>query len=446
MVGGGIAGLAAARALSGSFERVTLYDRDVGYGSSDARQGAPQGRHLHVLLARGQRAANALFPGIDADFTAAGCPRFDWAKDVLWETTEGAFPRYASDVACISMSRPFLESAMLARVRKLANVRIESARAERLWTEGGRARGVYLEGSGAPVEADLVAIAGGQSFPLARFIGAERIAEETDQIDIVYRSIRVDARSLRMRGFRQYYYQFDPSAHRVGAVVTPVENGMAMCTIAHARNESVGARFDIQDFMEFARTIPGGKFGEAVAGARAADDAPSTFSKRFGRVLRFEKLSPYPSGVIALGDSVCSFNPVFGQGMTVALAQAQALRDWNFSERKSAERFQKRAAQEFKIPLRLSRGGSQSDNGFATRYLRNYMDECRASQARHAKFFRTLHLEGRPFDLLSPRAFVRTLRGEGSRDRDAFVAGPATTAAPSGLRERERPFQDAAPL
>ncbi|MGX6605920.1 hypothetical protein ACWKSP_27890 [Micromonosporaceae bacterium Da 78-11] len=39
----------------------------------------------------------------------------------------------------------------------------------------------------------------------------------------------------------------------------------------------------------------------------------------------FEKLDQLPGGYIALGDSVCSFNPIYGQGMTSAARQATAL-------------------------------------------------------------------------------------------------------------------------
>ncbi|NUT32024.1 MAG: NAD(P)-binding protein, partial [Hamadaea sp.] len=54
VVGGSIAGLCAARALSGHYAQVVVVDRDDLPGSPGPRRGAPQGNHGHVLLGAGQ--------------------------------------------------------------------------------------------------------------------------------------------------------------------------------------------------------------------------------------------------------------------------------------------------------------------------------------------------------------------------------------------------------
>jgi glycine/D-amino acid oxidase-like deaminating enzyme len=85
VIGAGVGGLLAGRVLADRFERVTLVERDPlssgAPGASDSafRKGVPQGRHLHSLATRGGSILEQLFPGLDAEVAAAGCPALDQA-------------------------------------------------------------------------------------------------------------------------------------------------------------------------------------------------------------------------------------------------------------------------------------------------------------------------------------------------------------------------------
>src|SRR5204862_805458 len=77
----------------------------------------------------------------------------------------------------------------------------------------------------------------------------------------------------------------------------------------------------------------------------------------------YEHLSPFPEGLIILGDALCSFNPIYAQGMTVAALEAKIL-DHCFKQAQSssehisvfAQPFQKALAQAIKAPWLISIG------------------------------------------------------------------------------------------
>jgi 2-polyprenyl-6-methoxyphenol hydroxylase-like FAD-dependent oxidoreductase len=71
VVGAGMGGLPAARALADFFEHVVVLERDTLPLDPSHRAGTPQGRHTHALLADGQRALGDLFPGFEQNLADA---------------------------------------------------------------------------------------------------------------------------------------------------------------------------------------------------------------------------------------------------------------------------------------------------------------------------------------------------------------------------------------
>jgi 2-polyprenyl-6-methoxyphenol hydroxylase-like FAD-dependent oxidoreductase len=84
VIGAGIGGLAAAKAIAPYFERVIVLDRDALPEAPTPRVGTPQARHVHALLASGEKALEELFPGISSDFRKAGAVIIG-GRDVVWE-------------------------------------------------------------------------------------------------------------------------------------------------------------------------------------------------------------------------------------------------------------------------------------------------------------------------------------------------------------------------
>jgi len=85
VVGAGMAGLAAAKAIEPHFEKVTVFDRDSLPDAPAPRSGTPQARHTHALLPGGHSALDRMFPGIEIDLMDAGAIRMRLRRDMRLE-------------------------------------------------------------------------------------------------------------------------------------------------------------------------------------------------------------------------------------------------------------------------------------------------------------------------------------------------------------------------
>lgn len=122
VLGGSMAGLFSARALSETFANVTVVDRDELTGPNELRRGLPQGHHLHGLLARGQQITEEYFPGITEQMRAAGAQTGDVADDVRWIINGKRLAKVDSGLIALTSSRPFLERHVRDRVLALPEV------------------------------------------------------------------------------------------------------------------------------------------------------------------------------------------------------------------------------------------------------------------------------------------------------------------------------------
>src|ERR1700754_2858309 len=83
VVGASIAGMCAARVLSDHYDAVTVFERDDLPDVPANRAAVPQGRHVHLLMARGANEFEGLFPGILADMVSAGVPVLENRPDCI---------------------------------------------------------------------------------------------------------------------------------------------------------------------------------------------------------------------------------------------------------------------------------------------------------------------------------------------------------------------------
>jgi len=343
VVGAGIGGLAATGAIAQHFEQVVVVERDALPAEPVDRPGIPQGRHVHGLLVSGQRALDALFPGFEQDIVRAGAVPIISGLDIRWERPGyDPFPRRDLGLRAYALSRPALEYALRRRVEGLSNVELrQGCRVlELLATRDGAAvAGVRCEnsdGSRETLEADLVIDASGRgalTLALLKSIGRPPPEETTIGVDFGYATCVFavpDDAPTDWKGVMTFGGR-DPQSSR-GALLFPLEGNRWMLGLGGRHGEEPPG--DIEGFLAFARELRTPTIYNAIRNAQ-----PLGAIVRYGfpeSVLRhFERLEAFPRGLLPIADAICRFNPVYGQGMTVAAQEACLLK--GLLERPSGE-------------------------------------------------------------------------------------------------------------
>ncbi|MBC3192208.1 FAD-dependent monooxygenase [Pseudonocardia sp. C8] len=326
VVGASMAGLCAARVLSERFDHVLLIDRDALPDGPVPRGRVPQGRHPHLLLVAGARLLERWFPGIVDELEADGAVDLDLCGDFYWHQGGGVARRPSSPLRGPAMSRPFLEHTVRTRVEALPRVTVrDRTTVAGLHTDTGGARitGVQLD-DGTTAGCNLVIDATGRQARSLAWLAplgftappTSVVAVDTRYVSQVYR--RGDDPH---RGWKAAAVIDEPAARRL-AMALPVEGDRWIVLLGGLNGESPPT--GETERLAYARSMPSPVIAEIMETAEPVG-ARATHRFRANQRRHVERMRRVPIGWAPLGDAVCSFDPIYGQGMTSAVLQADAL-------------------------------------------------------------------------------------------------------------------------
>ncbi|MEM8611834.1 MAG: FAD-dependent monooxygenase [Cyanobacteria bacterium P01_H01_bin.105] len=428
VIGGSIAGLLTARVLLDHFDQVTLLERDQLPDGPEVRPGVPQAQHVHALLLHGYHLVESLFPNLTADLTAKGAQLLDWTNDWKFLTTWAWMPQHPSNLKGLICSRLLLEWYLRSQLLQRPGFSLQDqTRAQSLICDQGRVTGVVInqKPSGTTtLQADLVVDASGRRSQLPDWLS-----------ELGYGSVETTTVNSFL-GYASRWYEYSPEdaikgviiaskpgTTRRGGVIYPVENNRCVITLSGFEKDYPSNQED--EFLEFAKSLRAPAIYNAIQKAKPLSPI-YCYRNTENRLRHYEKLTAMPAGLVSLGDAVCSFNPSYGQGMTVAGMGAMSLGDSlrgvskeNLSNNFSLQ-FQRKLAKVIELPWMMATGedfrwemttGDRPD--WFTQKMQGYFDRvvqaATADAKIHNDFIQVAHMAKSPGVLFHPRTVWKAL-------------------------------------
>ncbi len=332
VIGAGMGGLTAARALADHFDRVVVLENDSLPSEPAPRPGTPQAKHAHALLAGGQQALNSLLPGFEDDLAKAGAVPLRISLDLRFERPGyDPFPQRDLGISIFSASRPLIECTVRKRVAETRNIEFHACcKAQQLLITSDRSRVTsvrceHADGTSQDLPADLVIDSSGHgllTLNLLESIGLP-LEETTIGVDIGYSTAFFEIPADAPSDWKALFTVPDPTRDSRGVFVFPAEGNRWVVTGS--------GRYDQKPpdneagYFEHLGKLRTATAQNAIRGAKRITDFVR-YGFKGSRRRHFHRVPAFPVGLLPFGDTMCRFNPVYGQGMTVAAQEACLLR------------------------------------------------------------------------------------------------------------------------
>jgi flavin-dependent dehydrogenase len=444
---------AALRDRVNSIEIIEAHDLP---GGPEPRVGVPQAVHIHLLHTGGAEAIDRLLPGTVDQLLAAGAHRIPMTTNMVIYSPEGWYRRWKNSTHyLIAASRDLTDYIVREQISKDSRVTIRThTKAVGLLGNRRRVTGVRIrtaEGTETALRAALVIDASGRSTRTPQWlseIGISGLAQDTVDSGLAYAS-RIYQAPATTRDWPMISINADPRLPRPGNAggILPIEGDRWHVSLMGAPGGHPTR--DADAFEPFARSLRHPIVADLLKHAEPLTDVSVTHNTA-NRRYYYERLKPWPEGLLALGDSVAAFNPIYGHGISVAAQGALALRDLlsNGLAPDLTRRAQRAIARPVNVAWALAVGQDihfstttgKSPN-IADRLLHRYVTRLShtATGSFHAATALTdvLTLQAPPATLVRPSVLLTAIAGPLRPQLDGPQFTPAERTLLDGLDERQ---------
>lgn len=425
VIGAGLAGLLAARVLSDHAQVVTVIDRDTLPEEVEPRTGVAQSRHAHGLVARGFEIFESLFPGLQEDLLERGVVPGDFNSSINWYMGGELLAPGESGLISLPATRPTLEFVVRERVSELENVTIrDRVEASDLHVEGRRVTGLELydlrREASEDVDTDLVVDCSGRGARLTRWMESHDLTpprQETVEIDLAYTSAQLAVREDPFGEKMATMLANSPSAPR-GCFFYRSPQGGNVVELSLTGMLGDHAPTDQAGFMDFARSLPVPSVYESLQGAEFVS-GPVKLTFPASQWRHFESCDDMFEGLVPLGDAICSLNPIYAQGMTVAALEVVELEHQLFKKHFSTKAYLQACAKIVGKAWAMSAGSdlgypdAKGKRTFSAKVANAYVARLHRAATRDPEltnaFFEVAGLTRSPAALFRPNILVKVL-------------------------------------
>lgn len=339
VIGASISGLVNAKVLSKHFDKVIVLEKDKLNQNflPEHRKGLPQAHHQHILLMKGRQLFEKIFPGFDDELAQMGSPELSYSNDVALYVGHGKLPRFPSNLKVRPSRRIWIDSLVRKRIAFLSNVEIKSnIQVKRLAFDPdfNRITGVlyqYQEDADQLNEhkedflsAELVIDCSGRGSKINKWLKELSFSDiPKTEVDpkLGYASCLLDIPET-YNGVRNIEVAPHVPDNPRAAGLWEVEKGTWLLTLIGMTGKYPPS--DISGFKAFSDALPTPSISNILEQAQVISDIQSfRGTKNIWR--HFETMSSYPHGLLVMGDALCAFNPLHGQGLTLIAQSAEIL-------------------------------------------------------------------------------------------------------------------------
>ncbi|MFS0823279.1 NAD(P)/FAD-dependent oxidoreductase [Bacillus sp. 1P02SD] len=329
IIGGGIAGKLAARVLSEVYKEVIILEQDSDATSPTPRKGAPQGNHIHALLHAGEHGLEELFPGIAECFYSTGAVKINSTKDLAWHHHGVWKLRYDGGYTTTLQTRPHLEWHINKYIKQVENITTQYNQTVKnyVYNEGeNRITGVELK-NGSVIHADLIIDASGATSFSYRWLTEKgiQIPVKKVKIGLTYVSQIVELPENKNRDWTIKLLYPNPPHEKMAGSISKIEGNRYLVTFI-GYHDIINTKEKITNLVDLSNKLPQSDIYLELKNAKPLTNI-SIYRVPHITWRKIEKVKNFPDGLLMIGDTICRIDPFFGQGMSIAVLEALALKE-----------------------------------------------------------------------------------------------------------------------